>query len=84
MWTGDKHKKTTNFKKKNTGKDNRACFVCGKEKHIAKDCRHSKTNLDAKQNKFVNVTIGKNNDDEVGPSGYGNLPFVFSATQSSD
>jgi hypothetical protein len=25
----------------------------------------------------VNVTIGKNNSDEVDPSGYGNLPFVF-------
>jgi hypothetical protein len=77
MWVGGKHKKTTNFKK-NTGKNNITCFVCGKEKHLAKDCCHNKTNLDGNQKNVVNVTIGKNNGDEVGPSSkYGNLPFVF-------
>ena len=30
------------------------------------------------------MTIGKNNGDETDPSGYGNLPFVFSAFQSLD
>jgi hypothetical protein len=28
--------------------------------------------------------LAKNNGDEVDPSGYGNLPFVFSAIRSSD
>jgi hypothetical protein len=30
------------------------------------------------------VTIGKNNDNEVDPSGHTNLPFVFSAIHSSN
>jgi hypothetical protein len=30
------------------------------------------------------VTVDKNNGDEVDPSRYGNLPFIFSAIQSSD
>jgi hypothetical protein len=38
-----KPKKITNFKKKNTKKDNRACFVCGKGGHLVKNCRHHKT-----------------------------------------
>jgi hypothetical protein len=46
MQAGGKPKKTTNFKKKNTGKDNRAHFVCGKGGHLAKDCRHRKTQID--------------------------------------
>jgi hypothetical protein len=42
-----------------------------------KNCRHRKTRIDGQQKKVVNMTIGKNNDDEVDPSGYGNLSFVF-------
>jgi hypothetical protein len=84
MNAGGKPKKTTNFKKKNTGKDNRACSVCGKRGHLAKDCRHHKNQIDGQQKKVVNVTIGKNNGDEADPFRYGNLPFVFSAIQSLD
>jgi hypothetical protein len=84
MQDGGKTKKTTNFKKKNTGKDNRECYVCGKGGHLAKDYRDCKTRIDGLQKKVVKVTIGKNNGDEVDPSGNGNLPFVFSAIQSSD
>jgi hypothetical protein len=84
MQAGGKPMKTTNFKKKNTEKDNRACFVCGKGGHLTKDYRHRKTQIDGHQKKAVNVTIGKNNGDEIDPFGYGNLPFVFSAIQSSD
>jgi hypothetical protein len=76
MQAGGKPKKTTNFKKKNTGKDNGLC-VCGKGGHLTKDCRHHKTQIDGQQKKAVNVTIGKNNGDEIDPSGYANLPFVF-------
>jgi hypothetical protein len=46
MQAGGKPKKTTNFKKKNTRKDNRACFVCGEGGHIVKDYRHHKTQID--------------------------------------
>jgi hypothetical protein len=84
MQAGGKPKKTTNFNKKNTRKDNRACFVCGKRGHLVKDCRHHKTQIDGQQKKSVNVTIGKNNGDEIDPSGYGDLPFVFSSIESSD
>jgi hypothetical protein len=84
MQAGGKPKKTTNFKKKNTGKDNRAYFVCGKGGHLAKDCCHRKTQIDSKKKKVVNVTIAKNNGDEANPFGYGKLLFVFSATQSLD
>jgi hypothetical protein len=38
-----KPKKITNFKKKNTKKDNIACFVCGKGGHLVKNCHHRKT-----------------------------------------
>jgi hypothetical protein len=84
MQTSGKPKKTINFKKKNTEKDNRACFVCGKVGHLVKDCHHCKTQIDGQHKKVVNVTIGKNNGDEADPSGYGNLAFVFSAIQSLD
>jgi hypothetical protein len=84
MRAGGKPKKTTNFKKKNTGKDNIAYFVCGKGGHLVKDCHHHKTQINGQKKKAVNVTIGKNNGDEANHSGYGNLPFVFSAIQSSD
>jgi hypothetical protein len=84
MQANGKPKKTTKFKKKNTGKGNRACFVCGKGGHLAKDRRHRKTQIDGQQKKAVIVTIVKNNDDEADPSGYGNLPFGFLAIQSSD
>jgi hypothetical protein len=83
MQDGGKPKKTTNFKK-NTIKDNRACFVCDKGGHLVKDCHHRKTQIGGQQKKAVNVTIGKNNCDEADPFGYGNLPFVFSPIQSSD
>jgi hypothetical protein len=52
--------------------------MCGKGGHLAKDCRHHTTQVDGQQKKVVNMTIGKNNDDDTDPSGYGNLPFVFS------
>jgi hypothetical protein len=84
MHGGGKAKKTTNFKKKKSEKDNRACFVCGKEGHLAKDCRYRKYKDDGQQNKNVIMSIGKNNDDGADPSGYGNSPFVFSAIQSTD
>jgi hypothetical protein len=67
MQASGKPKKTSNFKKKNTEKDNRACFVCGKGGHLMKDCRHRKTQIDGQQKKDVNVTIGKNNDNEADP-----------------
>jgi hypothetical protein len=96
MRTDGKPKKITNFKKKNTRKNSIACFVCGKGGHLVKDYRHRKTQnlvkdyrhrktqIDGHHKKAVNVTIGKNNDGEADPSGYGNLPFVFSAIQPSD
>jgi hypothetical protein len=40
--------------------------------------------VDGQQKKALKVTIGKNNCNEADPSGYGNLPFVFSSIQSSD
>jgi hypothetical protein len=58
--------------------------VCGKGGHLAKYCRYHKTQIDGQLKKIVNVTVGKNNGDETNPSEYGNLPFVFSAIQSSD
>ena len=62
---GGKPKKTTNFKKKPEKEDKiRACFVCSKEWHLAKNCRYRKDRDDGKSNKKVNVTIG--NGDEVG------------------
>jgi hypothetical protein len=51
-------KKTTKFKKKNMGKVNISCFVCGKEGHLAEVCRHCKSNSDGQQKKVVNMTIG--------------------------
>jgi CDGSH-type Zn-finger protein len=54
-----------------------ALCVCGKGGHLTKDCSHHKTQIDGQQKKAVNVTIGKNNGDEIDPSGYANLPFVF-------
>jgi hypothetical protein len=81
MQNSGKPKKTTNFEKKKNEKDNRACYVCGKEEHLAKNCRHRK-NKDNEQ-KAVNVTIGKNGD-EAGSAGYGNLQFVFLAIQPTD
>jgi hypothetical protein len=83
MQAGGQPKKTTNFKE-NNGKDNIAYFVCGKGGHLAKDYHHCKTQIDRQQKKAVNVTIGKNNDDEADPSGYGSLPFFFSSIQSLD
>ena len=80
---GGKPKKTTNFKKKPEKDDKiRACYVCGKEGHLAKNCRYRKDRDDGKPNKKVNVTIG--NGDEAGGSRYGNLPAVFSVLQSTD
>ena len=75
--------KTTNFKKK-AEKDEkiRAYFVCGKEGHLAKNCRYRKDRDDGKPNKKVNVTI--DNGDEAGGSRYGNFLVVFSAIQSTD
>jgi hypothetical protein len=46
MHAGGRPNKTTNFKKKNTRKDNRECFVCGKGGHLVKHCRHHKTQID--------------------------------------
>jgi hypothetical protein len=83
MQPDGKPKKMTNFKKKNKGEDNKACFACCKEGHLAKDCCYRKTHLDGYQKKVVNVTIGKNNSDEVDPLGYGTLPFVFSTIRFS-
>jgi hypothetical protein len=79
MQVGGKPMKSTNFKKKNTRKDNGACFVCVKGGHLVKDCPHHKTHIDGEQKKAVNVTIGKINSDVDDHSGYGILPFVFSA-----
>ena len=80
---GGKPKKTTNFKKKPENDEKvRACFVCGEEGHLAKNCRYRKDRDDGKPNKKVNVTIG--NGDEAGGSRYGNFPVVFSVIQSID
>jgi hypothetical protein len=80
---GGKPKKTTNFKKKPEKDDKvRACYVCGKEGHLAKNCRYRKDRDDGKPNKKVNVTIG--NSDEAGGSQYGNYLVVFSVLQSTD
>ena len=80
---GGKPKKTTNFKKKLEKNEKiRACYVCGKEGHLAKNCRYRKDRDDGKPNKKVNVTIG--NGDEAGGSRYGNFPVVFSVLQSTD
>jgi hypothetical protein len=49
-----------------------------------KDCHHRKTQIDGQQKKVVNMTIAKNNGDEVDPSRCGNLPFVSSTIQSLD
>jgi hypothetical protein len=79
MQADGKPKKTTNFKKRNRGKDNMACFVRCKEGRLGKDCCYHKTNSNGQQKKVLNVTIGKNISDEADPSGYGNLPFIFLA-----
>ncbi|CAN6318545.1 unnamed protein product, partial [Urochloa humidicola] len=70
---GEKPKKTTNFKKK-PAKDEKvkACYVCGKEGHLAKNFRHRKDRDDDKPNKKVNVTIGDGN--EAGGSRERGLP----------
>ena len=49
--------------------------MCGKEGHLAKNCRYRKDRDDGKPNKKVNVTIG--NGDEAGGSRYGNFLVVF-------
>jgi len=49
--------------------------VCGKEGHLAKNCRYRKDRDDGKPNKKVNVTIG--NSDEAGGSRYGNFWLYF-------
>ena len=74
---GGKPKKTTNFKKKKVEKDDkiRANYVCGKGRHLAKNCRYRKDRDDGKPNKKVNVTIG--NSDEDGGSRYGNFWLYF-------
>jgi hypothetical protein len=84
MQDSGKTKKTTNFKKKKTGKGNKECFVYDKEGRLDKDYCHRKTNSNGQQKKVVNVTISKNNGNEVNPSRCGNLPIFFSAIQSSD
>ena len=53
----------------------------GKERHLAKNCRHHKNKNN--EHKAVNVTIGKKGD-EARSAGYGNLQFVFSAIQSTN
>jgi hypothetical protein len=58
--------------------------VCGKGRHLVKDFHHRKTQIDGQQKKVVNMTIAKNNGDEVDPSRCGNLPFVSSTIQSLD
>ena len=82
MQNNGKPKKTTNFKKKKVEKDDkiRANYVCGKGRHLAKNCRYRKDRDDGKPNKKVNVTIGDGNEAEG--SRYGNFPFVFSVLQS--
>ena len=56
---GGKPKKTTNFKKKSEKDDKvRACYVCGKEGHLAKNCRYQKDGDDGMSSKMVNITIG--------------------------
>ena len=78
-----KPNKTTNFKKKPEKDDKvRACYVCGKEWHLVKNCRYRKDRDDGKPNKKVNVTIG--NGDEAGGSRYGNFPVVFLVIHSTD
>ncbi|CAO2147295.1 unnamed protein product [Urochloa humidicola] len=70
---GGKPKKTTNFKKKPEKNEKiRACYVCGKEGHLAKNCRHCKNRDDDKSSKKVNVTIGEGN--EAGGSREHGLP----------
>lgn len=72
---GGKPKKTTNFKKKPEKDDKiRACYVCGKECHLAKNRRYRKDRDDGKPNKKVNVTIG--NGDEAGGSRHGRVNFL--------
>ena len=56
--------------------------MCGKEGHLAKNCRYRKDRDDDKPNKKVKVTIG--NGDEASGSRYGNFPVVFSAIQSTN
>jgi hypothetical protein len=78
-----KPKKITNFKKKSEKDDKvRACYVCGKERHLAKNCRYRKDRDDGKPNKKVNVTLG--DSDEAGGSRYGNFPVLFLVFQSTD
>ena len=56
---GGKHKNTTNFKKKSEKDEKvRACYVCGKEGHLAKNCRYQKDGDDGMSSKMVNITIG--------------------------
>ena len=59
----------------------RACYVCGKEGHVVKNCRYRKDRDDGKPNKKVNITIGEG--DEAGGSRYGNFLVVFSVLQST-
>jgi hypothetical protein len=83
MHNSGEPKKTTNFKKKKSEKDDkfRACYVCGKEGHVVKNCRYRKDRDDGKPNKKVNITIGEG--DEAGGSRYGNFLVVFSVLQST-
>ena len=55
--------------------------MCGKEGHLAKNCRYRKDRDDGKPNKKVNITIGEG--DEAGGSRYGNFLVVFSVLQST-
>ena len=76
---GGKPKKTTNFKKKPEKEDKiRACFLYGKEGHLAKNCHYRKDRDDGKPNKKVNITIG--NGDEAGGSRYGNFSSCIFGT----
>jgi len=76
---GGKTKKTTNFKKKSEKDDKvRAYSMCGKEGHLAKNCRNRKDRDDGKPNKKVSVTIG--NGDEAGGSRYGNFSSCIFGT----
>lgn len=60
---GGNTKKITNFKKK--FENDRACYMCGKKGHIAKNRCYHKDRDDGKPNKKVNTTIGDGDE----PSG---------------